>query len=994
MILFLGILFLSFVSADILSDIRNLQPGEWYEIPNSSLNEANIFPNPIPPGNTGVQSVMTAWGTAVYDTKRKQLLVMGGGHADYSGNEIYAFDMNTFNWSRIWGPSPNSAIGCTEIHSIQDLYEGIIPGCPTSSLSCCNKSFDFYFDGNPSSRHTYHAMEYIPDPYDTIWLNGGSLWIIGSGSTSLYYFNLTSLTWENKGFFDLPYQNHDSGSVYDPITDSMFVRSKYYIRQYNLTDGSMIDRHRISAGWGSKTSAAIDPINRKIIYLGESMGHCQMGVFNIENNNFTLYSKSDLTGNTEIVCSTSPGLEYDPIIGKFIAWGGEPDKLIFTDEVYIIDPVTLEISKRYPSAQNNITPTWSAFNGVFGRFRYIPSLDVYILVNGISENVFIYKLSGTETSPMGYGNTSILEEPEVYSTIYSIGIEWNISEGDKNLNAQATVQYRKQGDLSWKQALPLIRAKSIYGFDMMAGSIFFLEPGTNYEIQLNYNDPDGGSWAENKVITTRSIPTKPNGPVYHVENSVQGGDGSESNPYNITEAIAVAQPGDTFIIHAGDYRGRKDFNRDGEQNNYIVWEGAGDGPAVFSHIRLISADYNWFEGLEFNMTDDCRCFSSNGDSFSNTPHDTVITKNFFYGGYDCASSPYFISSPPHARYWYITDNTIKGPIEPSSGSLGGEGIVMAGTRNPYLTGHIIAHNKISNVADGISYIGGNTDIFGNDIFNVSDDGIEPDYSGPNVRIWGNRISMAYHNGISLQDFDNGMPWYIIGNQIISYEQSFLKTRDSESNFVVYHNTVVNWDDLWLYQPYLALYGKSKNNLFVSVKGGRMWDFEFRNPDYRTDIDYNAFDWENYSNPFRIDGKNYPNLTSYSLASSLDVNSIKINKSECFENLQINGPVPESIPFQHLNLKEGCGAIDKGIILPNINDGFLGLAPDIGAYEFGRELPHYGPRGPQYHLADLNRDLIINKTELDRYVQDWKSDLSISINEVMEAINYWKAGGYS
>jgi len=30
-------------------------------------------------------------------------------------------------------------------------------------------------------------------------------------------------------------------------------------------------------------------------------------------------------------------------------------------------------------------------------------------------------------------------------------------------------------------------------------------------------------------------------------------------------------------------------------------------------------------------------------------------------------------------------------------------------------------------------------------------------------------------------------------------------------------------------------------------------------------------------------------------------------------------------------------------LPNITDGFLGKAPDLGAYEYGAPLPHYGPR---------------------------------------------------
>ena len=39
------------------------------------------------------------------------------------------------------------------------------------------------------------------------------------------------------------------------------------------------------------------------------------------------------------------------------------------------------------------------------------------------------------------------------------------------------------------------------------------------------------------------------------------------------------------------------------------------------------------------------------------------------------------------------------------------------------------------------------------------------------------------------------------------------------------------------------------------------------------------------------------------------------------------------------------AIDAGQALPNINDGFSGGAPDLGALEFGGAAPTYGVREP-------------------------------------------------
>mgnify|MGYP006891232836 CR=1 FL=1 len=65
------------------------------------------------------------------------------------------------------------------------------------------------------------------------------------------------------------------------------------------------------------------------------------------------------------------------------------------------------------------------------------------------------------------------------------------------------------------------------------------------------------------------------------------------------------------------------------------------------------------------------------------------------------------------------------------------------------------------------------------------------------------------------------------------------------------------------------------------------------------------------------------------------------------------------PFQHLTLKENCNAIDAGVYLPNINENFNGLAPDLGALELGMELPEYGPRGNNSGIIDNNKVSINN-----------------------------------
>src|SRR5512140_2458203 len=66
-----------------------------------------------------------------------------------------------------------------------------------------------------------------------------------------------------------------------------------------------------------------------------------------------------------------------------------------------------------------------------------------------------------------------------YSTIKSIGVEWDIT-GDTNHNATCSVQYRKQGAAAWNNFLQLFRIdfRGWYGADsadrrynMLAGSV-------------------------------------------------------------------------------------------------------------------------------------------------------------------------------------------------------------------------------------------------------------------------------------------------------------------------------------------------------------------------------------------------------------------------------------------------------------------------------------------------------------------------------------------
>ena len=115
---------------------------------------------------------------------------------------------------------------------------------------------------------------------------------------------------------------------------------------------------------------------------------------------------------------------------------------------------------------------------------------------------------------------------------------------------------------------------------------------------------------------------------------------------------------------------------------------------------------------------------------------------------------------------------------------------------------------------------------------------------------------------------------------------------------------------------------------------------------------NAYDWGNNSAPFR----NYSDLDELrsALGPRVELGSFKIDHRSCFSTLNLPGrPLPKKVePPRHALPDAGCPVIDRGALLPNINDHFFGQLPDIGAYERGKPLLEYG-----HNAKDDNNDSI-------------------------------------
>jgi hypothetical protein len=147
-----------------------------------------------------------------------------------------------------------------------------------------------------------------------------------------------------------------------------------------------------------------------------------------------------------------------------------------------------------------------------------------------------------------------------------------------------------------------------------------------------------------------------------------------------------------------------------------------------------------------------------------------------------------------------------------------------------------------------------------------------------------------------------------------------------------------------YQSDGILTAMSRNNLFIAANGGPIWEQSSGGTsDWRTDLDYDGYDWSGV-NAFNYAGKQLGSLANLTSATGQESHGIRINHATCFSTFNVpGGPPLTTIPSQMMTLNPSCPAVDAGVVLPNISDGYTGSAPDMGAYEIGAPLPIYGPR---------------------------------------------------
>jgi hypothetical protein len=328
----------------------------WCEIADTTLESVCAASNGFEQvhGVEGCAGIINDWSGGIADTARDRLIVWGGGHNGYYGNELYALDLGSLAFLRLTDPSP-----------------------PTTPESDCPEELA---DGNPNSRHTYNGLAEIPD-LGIMWAFGGSM-ACGPGNfgDDTWVLDLAALTWTRRDPENGPNPGPHPGVAadYDPSSRMVYLHdtAAFYrwdpeTFEYEQLDDGTIDYH---------LTAVIDPERSLFVMFGGD----QVRAFDIgPGSDFAMQQWDDqVSGCDALRTEAYPGLAYDPVQDRIVGWARG-------DSVYVFDVDAMSCTEvTHPGGPGDPPEA-----GTHGRFRYFPEQNVFAVVNDWQQNAYTLRLT-------------------------------------------------------------------------------------------------------------------------------------------------------------------------------------------------------------------------------------------------------------------------------------------------------------------------------------------------------------------------------------------------------------------------------------------------------------------------------------------------------------------------------------------------------------------------------------------------------------------------
>lgn len=344
--------------------MSGMRVGEWRQIAGTAA--ATLGEAPFA-GTVGDVKNHLAYSGAALKREGSWLVQFGGGHADYSGNDVIAISLeeDAPTWRVLRRPTVPADPGYWS-NRARPEYKGVW--------------WDAHHlpDGRPASRHSGWALQFIDrigrllSFYDTS--------AFGTSSTSTTHvdaFRWADKDWDPAGTWPgLPHMYATSypWTVKDPDSEDVYIGVGASIYRWNPSNGKFTSI-RQGLTWAIDHGlAGLDKARNRLLIIGiwNQTPRITAQVVGLNDGQQAFVT---LAGPFADKMRTSAqvdegGFDWCPDLGKFVFF---PDD----GQTYTVDPATL-IVDRLP-VTGAVPPANSRYSyqngsGIFGRFRYVPAL--------------------------------------------------------------------------------------------------------------------------------------------------------------------------------------------------------------------------------------------------------------------------------------------------------------------------------------------------------------------------------------------------------------------------------------------------------------------------------------------------------------------------------------------------------------------------------------------------------------------------------------------
>jgi hypothetical protein len=424
--------------AEIRALIASIPEGHWLR---ANLNNYIDVWTPAdlrPLGAHDPSKIIGAWSSFAWDTNRADLWLYGGGHANYSGNDVYRWRASTRMWERASLPSQPIQDTLGNYHAIDGT------------------------DAAPGSAHTYDNNIFLPI-VDRFLIFGGAVYNAGgqfkrqvsattSRNTGPYFFDperadpgkvggttgshaqsaaphpevIGGEMWQNRDHTvnlagaSLPTSHVNGCTAYaeEQGRDTVYVsainggtaRNLYRYVINDLTNPAADSWERIGGYYGSpsgETTCAFDPVQRLFVRTGNNQypllywNTATPGAKNYE----VVVKLSDPDGvllpllQSNSLILKKCALDFDPLLRQYLLWCGDGRVWSITPPA---EPAASGWTVSLAPSPGDAVPNGDYGTGILGKWAYAADLGVFVgLQDRFLGNVWMYKpASGANQLPV------------------------------------------------------------------------------------------------------------------------------------------------------------------------------------------------------------------------------------------------------------------------------------------------------------------------------------------------------------------------------------------------------------------------------------------------------------------------------------------------------------------------------------------------------------------------------------------------------------------